>query len=92
MRNGDHQFCKTQSNGHVNLEDLEEQLSSHKERCLVTLMHANNEIGNLLDIDAVGNLCKSYNAIFHSDCVQTVGHYPLDLRKNPCAFYFSSRT
>jgi cysteine desulfurase len=74
------------SNGHVNLEDLEEQLSSHKERCLVTLMHANNEIGNLLDIDAVGNLCKSYNAIFHSDCVQTVGHYPLDLRKTPVHF------
>jgi cysteine desulfurase len=74
------------SNGHVNLDDLEEQLSSHKERCLVTLMHANNEIGNLLDIDAVGNLCKSYNAIFHSDCVQTVGHYPLDLRKTPVHF------
>ena len=49
-------------------------------------MHANNEIGNLLDIDAVGNLCKTYNAIFHSDCVQTVGHYPLDLRKTPVHF------
>ncbi len=74
------------SNGHVNLVDLEEQLSSQKERCLVTLMHANNEIGNLLDIDAVGELCKRYNAIFHSDCVQTVGHYPLDLRKTPVHF------
>ena len=66
--------------------DLEEQLAAHKERCLVSLMHANNEIGNLLDIDAVGNLCKKYNAIFHSDCVQTVGHYPLDLRKTPVHF------
>ncbi len=74
------------SNGHVNLDDLEEQISSHKERCLVTLMHANNEIGNMLDIEAVGNLCKSYNAIFHSDCVQTVGHYPMDLRKTPVHF------
>jgi cysteine desulfurase len=74
------------SNGHVNLVDLEEQLSSHKERCLVSLMHANNEIGNLLDIDAVGELCKRYNAIFHSDCVQTVGHYQLDLRKTPVHF------
>jgi cysteine desulfurase len=74
------------SNGHVNLVDLEEQLSSHKERCLVSLMHANNEIGNLLDIDAVGELCKKYNAIFHSDCVQTVGHYQLDLRKTPVHF------
>lgn len=79
-------FVNLYSNGHVNMEDLEEQLSSHKERCLVTLMHANNEIGNLLDIDAVGNLCKSHNAIFHSDCVQTVGHYPLDLRKTPVHF------
>jgi cysteine desulfurase len=72
--------------GHVDMEDLEEQLSSHEERCLVTLMHANNEIGNILDIDAVGELCKQYNAIFHSDCVQTVGHYPLDLRKTPVHF------
>ena len=79
-------FVSLNSNGHVNLQDLEEQLSSHKERCLVTLMHGNNEIGNLLDIDAVGNLCKTYNAIFHSDCVQTVGHYQLDLRKTPVHF------
>src|SRR6516162_5761994 len=43
-------------NGHVNLEDLEQQLSSHEDRCLVTLMHANNEIGNLLDIDTVGTI------------------------------------
>jgi cysteine desulfurase len=79
-------FVKLLANGHVDMKDLEEQLSSRTERCLVTLMHANNEIGNLLDIDAVGNLCKKYNAIFHSDCVQTVGHYPLDLRKTPVHF------
>ena len=79
-------FVKLLANGHVDLKDLEEQLAARKERCLVTLMHANNEIGNLLDIDAVGNLCKKYNAIFHSDCVQTVGHYPLDLRKTPVHF------
>jgi cysteine desulfurase len=77
-------------NGHVNLDDLEQQLASHDERCLVTLMHANNEIGNLLDIDAVGTICKKYNAIFHSDCVQTVGHYPLDLRKTPVHFISAS--
>jgi cysteine desulfurase len=49
-------------------------------------MHANNEIGNLLPMKAVGNLCNKYNAIFHSDCVQTVGHYPIDLRKIPVHF------
>lgn len=79
-------FVKLYPDGHVDLEDLEDQLASSEGRCLVTLMHANNEIGNLLDIDAVGNLCKKYNAIFHSDCVQTVGHYPLDLRKTPVHF------
>src|SRR5918994_7705309 len=79
-------YVKLLPDGHVDLEDLKEQLASHEERCLVSLMHANNEIGNLLDIDAVGNLCKKYNAIFHSDCVQTVGHYHLDLRKTPVHF------
>jgi cysteine desulfurase len=82
-------YVKLYPNGHVDLTDLEEQLAvqaQDERRCLVTLMHANNEIGNLLDIDAVGTICKKYNAIFHSDCVQTVGHYPLDLRKTPVHF------
>ena len=79
-------FVKLLPDGHIDLNDLEEQLATLEERCLVTLMHANNEIGNLLDIDAVGNLCKKHNAIFHSDCVQTVGHYPLDFRKTPVHF------
>ncbi|MEO5945788.1 MAG: cysteine desulfurase family protein [Chitinophagaceae bacterium] len=79
-------FVKLLDNGHVDLNNLEEQLASHEVRCLVSLMHANNEIGNILDIHAVGNLCKKYNAIFHSDCVQTVGHYHLDLRETPVHF------
>lgn len=79
-------YVKLLPNGHVDLADLEEQLKKSTVRCLVSLMHANNEIGNLLDLDAVGNLCKTYNAIFHSDCVQTVGHYPLDLRNTPVHF------
>lgn len=79
-------FVKLFPSGHVDLADLEEQLASSEERCLVTLMHANNEIGNILDMDTVGTLCKKYNAIFHSDCVQTVGHYHLDLRKTPVHF------
>ena len=73
-------------NGHIDLEDLENLLADTEEKTLVTLMHANNEIGNLLDIYAVGELCKLYNAIFHSDTVQTVGHYPFDLRKTPIHF------
>lgn len=79
-------FVKLLPDGHVDLNDLEEQLAVQKGRTLVSLMHANNEIGNLLDINAVGNICKKYNAIFHSDCVQTVGHYPIDLRNTPVHF------
>lgn len=79
-------YVKLFADGHVDLEDLEEQLASKKERCLVSLMHANNEIGNILNIHAAGTICKKYNAIFHSDCVQTVGHYPLDLRETPVHF------
>jgi len=73
-------------NGHIDLEDLEHKLASSDEKTLVTLMHANNEIGNILDIHAVGELCKLYGAIFHSDTVQTVGHFPFDLRNTPVHF------
>lgn len=67
--------------GHVDLQHLEQLLAGSKEKTLVTLMHANNEIGNMLDIEAVGELCKKYDAIFHCDTVQTVGHFPIDLKK-----------
>ena len=79
-------FVKLMPDGHVDLEDLEKLLARSEEKCLVTLMHANNEIGNILDIHAVGELCRLYNAIFHSDTVQTVGHFPFDLRNTPVHF------
>ena len=79
-------YVKLLPNGHVDLENLESLLASSPEKTLVTLMHANNEIGNILDIHAVGNLCKQYNAIFHSDTVQTVGNFPFDLRNAPVHF------
>jgi len=79
-------YVKILPDGHVDLEDLEKLLAATEEKTLVTLMHANNEIGNILDIHAVGNLCKLYNAIFHSDTVQTVGHFPMDLRNTPIHF------
>jgi cysteine desulfurase len=79
-------YVKLLPNGHIDMEDLERILAESEEKCLVTLMHANNEIGNLLDIHAVGSLCKMYSAIFHSDTVQTVGHYPFDLRNTPVHF------
>lgn len=66
-------------NGHIDLNHLRILLQETPEKCLVTLMHANNEIGNLLDLEAVADLCVEFGAIFHSDTVQTVGHLPVDL-------------
>ena len=79
-------FLEILPDGHVDLSGLETLLKESKEKCLVTLMHANNEIGNVTDIEYVGNLCKKYNAIFHSDTVQTLAHFPIDLRKLPVHF------
>ena len=83
-------FVKLLPNGHVDIDDLERLLAASDEKTLVTLMHANNEIGNILDIHAIGKLCKLYNAIFHSDTVQTVGHFPFDLRNTPVHFITGS--
>lgn len=83
-------YVKVLPNGHIDYDDLEKLLKESKEKCLVTLMHANNEIGNITDIERVGNLCQKYNAIFHSDTVQTVGHFNLDLRKLPVHFITAS--
>ncbi len=66
-------------NGHVKLDHLKELLAAN-ERSFVSLMHANNELGNLLPIKEVGEICKEYDAIFHSDTVQTVAHYNLDVK------------
>lgn len=74
-------YVKILSNGHIDYDDLEKLLRESKEKCLVSLMHANNEIGNITDIERVGNLCQKYNAIYNADTVQTVGHFPIDLRK-----------
>jgi cysteine desulfurase len=83
-------FVKLLPGGHIDLTDLESLLLSNKEKTLVTLMHANNEIGNMIDLNVVGDLCKKYNAIFHSDTVQTVGHFPFDLRNTPVHFITGS--
>ncbi|GAA4457303.1 cysteine desulfurase family protein [Rurimicrobium arvi] len=72
-------YVQVLPNGHIDLEHLTGLLRDHKGKTLVTLMHANNEIGNLLDVAAVGNLCEQYGAVFHCDMVQTIGHYPMNL-------------
>ena len=72
-------LVKLTDKGHIDLGHLEELLKNN-DRSFVSLMHANNEIGNLLPIKKVGEICKKYDAIFHSDTVQTVGHYEIDLK------------
>jgi cysteine desulfurase len=76
--------------GHIDMVHFAELLASSDEKTLVTLMHANNEIGNITDIHAIGELCVQHNAIFHSDCVQTVGHFNFDLRNTPVHFISGS--
>lgn len=75
------EYVGLKENGHIDLDDLEQKLSGSNTKTLVTLMHANNEIGNITDIAIAGEICKKYDAIFHADTVQTVGHFPLDLSK-----------
>jgi cysteine desulfurase len=73
-------YVALDDNGSVELEDLKSWLQKHPNG-LVSLMQANNEIGNLLDIEEVSWLCKQYGAIFHSDTVQTMGHYSHNLQE-----------
>lgn len=75
--------------GGIDYEHLETLLKSER-KTLVSLMHVNNEIGNLLDINQVATLCKSHNALFHSDTVQAIGHFNLDLQETPIDFLAAS--
>lgn len=68
--------------GELNLDQLEELLKSNP-KSMISLMHANNEIGNLNDLNRIGSLAREYNAFFHSDTVQTMGHYVHDLKNLP---------
>jgi cysteine desulfurase len=73
-------FVNVDSKGNIDYEHLEELLKNN-ERSFVSLMHANNEIGTLTDIERVGDICEAYHAIYHCDTVQTMGHYKHDVRK-----------
>lgn len=76
--------------GNIDLIHLEELLSDSDDKTLVSLMHINNEIGNILPVDEICVICKKYDAFFHSDTVQVIGHYHLDLKKNPIDFIVAS--
>ena len=82
-------YVDLDEDGRVNYEHLEELITSNP-KTLVTLMHANNEIGNLLDLDRVSEMCKANNAIFHSDTVQSMAHYAHDLSQLKLDFAIGS--
>lgn len=79
-------FVKLDSFGIVDYDHLEVMLKNSSDKTLVSLMHINNEIGNKLDIKKVALLCKENKALFHSDTVQSVGHFELDFNEIPLDF------
>ena len=74
-------FLDVDEFGLPNKQQLIEHLENSDEKTLVSLMHINNETGTMIDLEEFGKICKSNNALFHSDTVQTIGHYNIDLDK-----------
>ena len=79
-------YVALDSRGSIDYDHLEQLLAEDSGKTLVSLMHINNELGNLLDLRQVTVLCVKYHAYFHSDTVQTIGHYELDLQQTPVDF------
>lgn len=82
----DLQFVQLDDYGNPKLSHLEELLKKDDSKKLVSLMHVNNEIGNMIDLKAIAMLCKESNALFHSDTVQSVGHYEWDVKNTSIDF------
>ncbi|MBQ4821250.1 cysteine desulfurase family protein [Aquimarina sp. MMG016] len=74
-------YVDIDNKGSIDYEHLASLLGDSDEKALVSLMHINNEVGTILDIQRVGDLCKEHNALFHSDMVQSVGHYDVNLNE-----------
>lgn len=79
-------FVELDAYGNPSLNHLERLLKKDDSKKLVSLMHINNEIGNMVDIEAVSEICKAHSAYFHSDTVQSIGHYPWDVQQLPIDF------
>lgn len=79
-------YVKISKKGCFDLDDLERLLKNSDKKTLVSLMHANNEIGTVCDMPAISALCKAYNALYHSDTVQTIGQIPIDVQANKIDF------
>lgn len=79
-------YIRPNEKGDIDLAKLEELLKASDKKTLVSLMHANNEIGNIINLKQVAQLCKEYNVLFHSDTVQTMAHMNLDFSDIPVDF------
>jgi len=82
-------YVAVKPNGEIDLTDLVDLLSQEI-KTLVSLMHVNNEIGTVLDVEKVGRICEQHNALFHSDMVQSVGKLEIDLQHFPIHFMVAS--
>jgi cysteine desulfurase len=82
-------YVKLLENGEIDFNYLEQLLKGF-DKTLVSLMHVNNEVGNLLDLERTASLCKANNALLHTDSVQSIGHYTIDLSKIPVDFLAAS--
>ena len=83
-------YVKVDHKGTIDLNHLEQLLQKDDSKKLVSLMHVNNEIGNILDLKKVGNMCHKYEALFHTDAVQGIGHFEFDLEELPIDFLSSA--
>lgn len=83
-------FVNLDENGEIDYHNLEDLLKNSDHKTLVSLMLVNNEIGNILDLQTVSDLCTKYNALFHSDTVQGIAHTTLDLQITPIDFFAAS--
>lgn len=84
------QEVKLDAQGHPDLEHLEQLLKSSTKKTMVSLMHSNNEVGAMIDLQEIGELCREHGALFHSDTVQTIGYYPIDVSQTPISFLSGS--
>lgn len=82
-------YVAIKPNGEIDITDLVELLSQEK-KTLVSLMHVNNEIGTVLDLDRISRICQEHSALFHSDTVQSIGKATIDLQKLPIDFIVAS--
>ncbi len=83
-------YVDIDNKGSVDYDHLSKLLETSTEKTLVSLMYINNEIGNVLDLERVCDVCKKNKALFHSDTVQAIGHYYIDLQKTPIDFMVAS--